>query len=349
MAHTSEKKTENTAETTEKAAKRSSWLWWLVLIVALGGSWLWYQMQWDARINEARTPASSKAETTQRKPSATNKPVKNNAKLERQLEQLNRTMEKAFSQIESVSERVDALSGQMQTTAETTQEPKSVPAQAEPQPAPPSVDSALLMNMQSQLDALSRQLETLQTQQKESQTQHANTLEALQLLQTLETHLHNGEPFAETLEILGDLPVLPQNAPAMQTLQQHAVDGIPTLAELSDAFRKTANMVVPVVLGSRNDATLADRLRARVGHVISIRKTDAGMEDTSDEALLARAENLLEQGDVQGALAQLKLTSDKSRTLFTDTRQKMEAYANSWQALHNLHNRLLTPVDGGQG
>jgi hypothetical protein len=93
---------------------------------------------------------------------------------------------------------------------------------------------------------------------------------------------------------------------ALAELKPLAASGVASLGELQRAFPATAREIVAAGYGDGDDSVLGDVLN-RVSQVITVRPVgEVDKDDKSPGAIVARAEGLLDQGDLAAALEELK-------------------------------------------
>jgi hypothetical protein len=192
--------------------------------------------------------------------------------------------------LEAVNARIDALNTAIETVST----------------APPSEDLAAL---KSEITALSTRLETIAAAPP---PQPVDTTEASRLVLAfagLDSALLAGRPFAAEIDtITASLPDLAQP----EAIRANALDGLPTLAAANRAFAKS----VPAILAARPaqdgrgwQETLMDKAKA----ILAIRPANPE-DDTSPDALVARIEQALEDGDLETAATLIAQLPDLMRT-----------------------------------
>jgi hypothetical protein len=93
---------------------------------------------------------------------------------------------------------------------------------------------------------------------------------------------------------------------ALAELKPLAASGVASLGELQREFPATAREIVAAGYGDGDDGVLGDVLN-RVSQVVTVRPVgEVDKDDKSPGAIVARAEGLLDQGDLAAALEELK-------------------------------------------
>ncbi len=115
----------------------------------------------------------------------------------------------------------------------------------------------------------------------------------------LKAALENGTDYSETLPIIGEVPeVLAANAA-----------GVPTLLTLQQSFPDAARQALSSAETVPQDASAGDRLTAFLKRQTNARSL-APKEGDGADAVLSRAEALLKQGNLGGALVELEALSE---------------------------------------
>ena len=101
----------------------------------------------------------------------------------------------------------------------------------------------------------------------------------------------------------------------LTALDAHAEDGIPSLESLGRGLNGLAPRLVATA--SQEETFLEEKgwiaaLRARLGSLISIRRTGAAVPGTTAEAAVARAEAALAAGDLKTAVTEVEALEDGS-------------------------------------
>ena len=119
---------------------------------------------------------------------------------------------------------------------------------------------------------------------------------------TLADAARTARPFSE--ELAGLERVLPLS-PDLRALTRLAQVGAPTSAGLADEFEAMAGRAAVAARNPGRGADFLAKLRHALSSIVSIRQVGATQGSTSD-AVLGRAQKLLNDGDVEGALAAIE-------------------------------------------
>lgn len=121
----------------------------------------------------------------------------------------------------------------------------------------------------------------------------------------------SSRPFGEDLASLER--VLPLS-PDLRALARLAEAGAPTRAGLAAEFESLAGRAATAAHNPGEDADLLARIRYALSSIVSIRQISSTRGSTPD-AKLARAQRLLDEGDVEGAIRSLDAIPDPARVV----------------------------------
>lgn len=265
--------------------------------------------------------------------------------LRQQTAELEKKYETLALQFNRLRLEVDAL--QEKNLATGTPPPPPLPPSAsapvsKPQPLEkdPSYQ-ALLTTVQT----LNNRLDTLQTAYEEQSGISRTRLTVLRVIDRLRDKLDSGAAYEDEIKELnkllqeGEEDAIPRAA--LHTLEENAKNGIATLATLIDDFEEVSSLAVPVSLLSEKEPTFTDTLRAKLGHLISIRKTDVDSNDDTDEANIARAEAELRVGNVDMAITHLLQLSQEPKQLFKKWIKEANAHLAAHGAVADIQSLAL--------
>jgi hypothetical protein len=142
-----------------------------------------------------------------------------------------------------------------------------------------------------------------------SQKTVADAAVAALAVATLAEAAGTSRPFGP--ELLGLERVLP-GSPDLRALEPLSRTGAPTRAGLAMQFGNLAGRAASAARNPGADADLVSRIRYALSSIVSIRHVGSTKGSTPD-AMLARAQALLDEGDVEGAVAALDPLADSAR------------------------------------
>ncbi|AVQ00446.1 hypothetical protein B7G68_00335 [Caulobacter segnis] len=137
----------------------------------------------------------------------------------------------------------------------------------------------------------------------------ADAAAAALAVSTLAEAAGGSRPFSE--ELAGLQRVLP-GSPSLRALDPLARLGAPTRAGLAVQFSNLAGRAASAARNPGADADLFARIRYALSSIVSIRHVGS-IKGSTPDAILARAQVLLDEGDIEGAVAALEALPDPAR------------------------------------
>lgn len=139
-----------------------------------------------------------------------------------------------------------------------------------------------------------------------------------------------------------ELSSLRAAAPAINdlgSLPAFADRGLPTVAELTDAFQRIKDKSLAGTAGD-DGHSLMDGLFASAKSLVKVRRVDANAPGDGADAVLARAEAKLAQGDLVGAADEVDHLSGPSEQAFAEWSKQARARAAAPDELARIQSRL---------
>ncbi len=173
----------------------------------------------------------------------------------------------------------------------------------------------IVTGMQGQMGALDSALESVQTAGDSDLGQTLEGLSGTDLkaaalllgLSQFRTSLNRSEPFDDDLALLQNL--LGEDHPELQSalieLAPHAQDGVLSPERLSDEFKGLAGDIVVSSLTGEN-ISIQEKAKARLNELLQVEKNGELITGTDTQASVARAQKMLDDGNIEGALAELQ-------------------------------------------
>ena len=137
---------------------------------------------------------------------------------------------------------------------------------------------------------------------------------------TLADAARTARPFAEELASLER--VLPLS-PDLRALARLAQDGAPTRAGLAAEFETLAGRAAVAARDPGRNADFLARLRHALSSIVSIRQVGT-TQGSSPDAVLGRAQKLLNEGDIEGALTAIEGLPAPAQTVLAPWRAAAE-------------------------
>jgi hypothetical protein len=125
----------------------------------------------------------------------------------------------------------------------------------------------------------------------------------------LKTAIDRGGPYLAELEAY--VSVSPDD-PAVAPLREHAPTGVVSRADLVRQFEPVADDMIEAVHRPAGEQGIVDRLLASASSVITVRPVGS-VEGDSPEAIVARIENKLQNGDLKGAQIEWQALPEAAR------------------------------------
>jgi hypothetical protein len=151
-----------------------------------------------------------------------------------------------------------------------------------------------------------------------------------------------GRPYATELATIksfvpdpGDLGPLPA----------YADKGIPTVPELTRSFPASRDAALAAASPAPS-GSFFDRLLASASTLIKVKRVDEAATGDSPSAVLARAEALLDKGDLAGAVTQVETLQGAPRDAFSAWLDQAHARLAANDIMQRLEANLLTSVGG---
>ncbi|MGB1540139.1 MAG: mitofilin family membrane protein, partial [Rickettsiales bacterium] len=283
-------------------------------------------------------------------PEAENASTEETAFLQERIDLLEEELQKRDKLLEYIDSEVANLTDRLNRQRIEINDLKEVRGNGNmpPPPAPaPIAAQPPAAQIEASIHQLSEQLTTLQKAHLASHQANQARLAQLSTLESLQHAIARGEAYHAALGALtAQKAAFPLPQSALATLAAHADDGVPTLATLQQNFRESAKAAVPATLEAKENPSLGDTLRSHISGIVSIRKTGEDEEDTSEEAVIARAETALAAGDVETAIRLIGSLSEATAVFFEDWLEQANAYQATHSAVANIKAILMA---GGKG
>ena len=116
--------------------------------------------------------------------------------------------------------------------------------------------------------------------------------------------------------------------PAVPDLRDLAAAGVPSRANLIERFPDAASRAIAAANPGDPNAGLVDRLMSSALSVVKVRKV-GDVSGDSAEAITARAEARLQQGDLEAALAEWRTLPEASQAAASDFGEALAARARA--------------------
>jgi hypothetical protein len=214
----------------------------------------------------------------------------------------------------------------------------------------------MIANMQGQMGALNNQVE--QTKQgaaelsQSVQTMSARDLGAAAMLLALtqmRDSLNRSEPFEQDLAMLQNLvgdnnPELNQ---AINRLAPYAASGVLSPEGLSNELKNLSSEIVTAAMNGE-DVSIQDRVKARLGEVLSIEKDGKPLMVIEEEAIIAEAKAALDKGNVAEAVQILNRLDGEAATAASPFMTQALGAIQAQETLDMLMNKATQVMQNPQ-
>lgn len=186
--------------------------------------------------------------------------------------------------------------------------------------AKPADISTAVNPIAGKVEAIEKNLETV-VKSEEGRRADAERIVISLELANLKRALDRGKDFsaelAQVRKVAGDKINL-------SALDRYQSDGVPTISDLEQTFRQNINRVLDAESEPEN-ASFIDRIVSGAKSVVRVRRVNHDSSDKSTEALIARAESALKDGQLGDALTEIKAIPSKAGAQLADWVSKAEA------------------------
>ncbi|MCB1782939.1 MAG: hypothetical protein KDI13_02995 [Alphaproteobacteria bacterium] len=202
--------------------------------------------------------------------------------------------------------------------------------------------SSLLMQARTQSDALGK---TFKDVPQEDLKAAAMLLAMAQMRDSLN---RNDKPFADDLKLLQKIAGKdnPELQASLLKLAPYAESGVLTPSGLSDEFRGLAGDVVVSSLNGE-DVSIADKAKARMNDLFQVEKDGELLTGTPTQAVVNRAQNRLDEGDIAGALEALQSLDPQDASVLGSWMEQAEGTMAGMNAMRMIRQAIGMTVGNG--
>lgn len=227
----------------------------------------------------------------------------------------------------------------------------------------PAADNGSLAALEQKIASLEGSFATLQT---ERSAQDTATVELTRRLTDAETKLNEprddievaraiasaalkaaidrGGPFLTELDTLSGVSA---EDPAIAALRPFAATGVPSRAELMRDFPNAANAMLDAINQPDPNQGIFDRLTESALSLVKVRPV-GNIEGESPDAVIARMENKLRNGDLQGASLEWDTLPEPAKSVSGAYKQSLDARIEVENLVNGTLSRAITST-GQQG
>ncbi|MCA0338123.1 MAG: hypothetical protein LCH99_00145 [Proteobacteria bacterium] len=136
----------------------------------------------------------------------------------------------------------------------------------------------------------------------------------------LKTAIDRGGPYLAELEAFASIA---PDDPSLAGLREHAAIGVSARSDLVRDFQPTADAILDAVHQPDGDEGIFNRLMSSAASAIRVRPVGS-IEGDTPEAVVARIENKLQNGDFKGAQIEWQTLPEKGQAAATDYKRKLD-------------------------
>lgn len=244
--------------------------------------------------------------------------------------------------LQSLQSERDRLAAALDVTKSDTERLRGTVEHLKQDTAKPADVSAAVAPVAEKISSLEAGVERVMQAESDRRLSAERVVLALQL-QNLKRALDRGQGFAAELAAVKKAAGPAFDFTALEKLQD---TGVPSVAELTAAFREGANRAIDAD-SEAEDATVVDRLLAGAKSVVRVRKINHEPDDKSTEAVIGRMETALNDGRFEAVLQEAKDLSPKAQDASRSLLDKIAARASIDAAIAKLEDQLKASLVSG--
>lgn len=159
----------------------------------------------------------------------------------------------------------------------------------------------------------------------------------------LKTAIDRGGPYLAELEAFASIS--PED-PSLPGLRERAAVGVPSRSDLVRDFQATADAILDAVHQPEGDQGIFNRLMASAASAIRVRPVGS-IEGDTPEAVVARIENKLQNGDFKGAQIEWQTLPEKGQAAAADYKRKLDERVSVEDLIGAVVSGALSGPTGG--
>lgn len=220
-----------------------------------------------------------------------------------------------------------------------------------------SVDNAAVTALTDKIAALEGTVSSLQSERSAQETATADLTRRLTDAETklneprddievaraiasagLKAAVDRGGPFLTELDTLSGVAA---DDPSVAALKPFAATGVPSRAELLRTFPETANAMLATLNQPDPNQSIVERLTESAYSLVKVRPV-GNIEGKTPEAIVARMEDKMRNGDLQGAALEWNALPDAAKTVSTAYKQSLDARIEVEKLVGDSLSRAIT-------
>lgn len=154
--------------------------------------------------------------------------------------------------------------------------------------------------------------------------------------------LNREQPFAQDLSVLQELVGNedPELTAAITRLAPYAENGVLTPKGLSSEFRGMAGDILSAALRGE-DVSIQDKIMGRIGQILSVEKDGKPVMGIKEHAIVSKAQQALDKGDVAGALRELNKLEGDAEQVAAPFKAQAQGTLNAENVVSKMMQTLL--------
>ena len=257
--------------------------------------------------------------------------------------------------LSALTQRIDALEKRPAASADAGDARKELAdriAALEQKVSAVSGNSQAAQELRSEVDQLKQQVTSVSQTVSERQDA-ASTAQALVLAAgQLRASLSGGQPFQQDLQAVRALNISDSGVTQpLDAVAPYAAKGIPTRAQLTDRFQPLAGEIVRADIRGEGNSWI-DTAVGKLSTLVTVRQEGGGVVGTTANAVVARAEAALNEGNLAKAVEELSALQGPAAQTAAPWLADAKARLAADQAARQLNDRaisLMTTAAGGKG
>lgn len=220
-----------------------------------------------------------------------------------------------------------------------------------------SVDNAAVTALTDKIAALEGTVSSLQSERSAQETATADLTRRLTDAETkineprddievaraiasagLKAAVDRGGPFLTELDTLSGVAA---DDPSVEALKPFAATGVPSRSELLRTFPETANAMLATLNQPDPNQSIVERLTESAYSLVKVRPV-GNIEGETPEAVIARMEDKMRNGDLQGAVLEWNALPDAAKTVSTAYKQSLDARIEVEKLVGDSLSRAIT-------
>ena len=162
----------------------------------------------------------------------------------------------------------------------------------------------------------------------------------------LKTAIDRGGPYLAELEAFASIA---PDDPSVAGLREHAAIGVASRSDLVRDFQPTAETILDAVHQPEGDQGIMSRLMSSATSAIRVRPVGS-IEGDTPEAIVARIENKLQNGDFKGAQIEWQSLPEKGQAAAADYKRKLDTRVTVEGLIGDAVSGAITgTANGNQG